>query len=74
VDEIPFESEFDDLKDRIISLISSQSLKSIWESSCHIDSVQDSILVVYVIENGKMILLNMGKNKQDLEKLVSDIL
>jgi len=33
-------SDFDALKERIVSHIASQSLKNIRESSCHIDSIQ----------------------------------
>ncbi len=68
------EHDFDAIKDRIISHMSSQSLKSIWEGSCHIDSIQGGLMKVHVIENGKMILLNMSNNKQIVEKLASEIL
>ncbi|MFA7284386.1 MAG: DNA polymerase III subunit gamma/tau [Candidatus Absconditabacterales bacterium] len=67
-------SDFDALKERIVSHIASQSLKNIRESSCHIDSIQGGLIKVHVIENGKMTLLNMATNKQTMEKLCSEIL
>lgn len=66
--------EFDELKKRIISFIPSASIKSIWESSCHIKSVDDTTMVVQLLEKGKLILLNMPRNKQEIEKLCSEIL
>lgn len=53
--------------------IGSQSIKSIWESACHIDAIVGNLLKVHVIEKGKLILLNMTKNKQEMEKLCSEI-
>ncbi len=66
--------EFDDLKKRIIAHSSSASIKSIWESSCHIKSVDETTIVVQVLEKGKLILLNMPRNKQEVEQLCTDIL
>jgi DNA polymerase III subunit gamma/tau len=66
--------EFDELKKHIISFIPSTSIKSIWESSCHIKSVDNTTMVVQLLEKGKLILLNMPRNKQEMEKLCSEIL
>lgn len=67
------EPDFDELKDRIVRNVSSQSIKSIWESACYIDSIRDNLLKVCVIEKGKLILLNIPKNKQDVEMVCSEI-
>jgi hypothetical protein len=43
-------SEFDDLKNRIVRNIASPSIKSIRESACHIEKLDERLLIVQVIE------------------------
>ncbi|HMY81118.1 MAG TPA: DNA polymerase III subunit gamma/tau [Candidatus Absconditabacterales bacterium] len=66
--------DYEELKSRIIRNIGSASIKGIWESACQIESIKENVLTVQVIEKGKMILLTMTKNKQDMEKLCSEVL
>lgn len=67
-------SDFDDLKERIVRNIGSQTIKSIWETSCQIESVDEWSIIVQVIEKWKFTLLNLSKNKQDVERICSEIL
>jgi DNA polymerase III subunit gamma/tau len=67
-------NEFDELKDRIVRNIASPSIKSIRESACHIEKLDERLLIVQVIEKWKMTLLTLGKNKQDVEKICSEVL
>lgn len=67
-------NEFDELKDRIVRNIASPSIKSIRESACHIEKLDERVLIVQVIEKWKMTLLTLGKNKQDVEKICSEVL
>lgn len=64
----------DQLKDRIVRNIGSQSIKTIWESSCHIDRIDDHRMVVQVIDQWKMNLLVLPRNQQEIEHLCSEIL
>jgi len=55
----------------------SPSIRSIVQSSCYISKIEKWLfawitVVVNVTERGKMVLLGLWKNKQDMEKMLSE--
>lgn len=74
-DNVPTtDNDYHDLKERIVRSIGSQSVKWIREQSCHIDQVDDHRILVQVIEKGKLTLLVLPKNQQEIDHLCSEIL
>lgn len=65
--------DYEEMKDRIVRNIGSQSVKNIWESACHVELYENNLIKVNVIEKWKLILLNMPKNKQEVEAVCSEI-
>lgn len=69
-----WDESIEKLQERIIRNIGSQTIRMIREHSCHIDSIDWWVMRVQVIEQWKLILLSMPKNKQEIEILCSEIL